>query len=180
MKILVLGDAGVGKTSLIRRLATNKFDKSYLLTVGMDPSAIELTLPVDEIQHNGTKIKLPNPFPLQIWDIAGQKQFQVFRQVFYRGANAALIVFDLTRHNTLTELDKWVYEYQKHCLGAPFIFVGNKSDLKDLVGIEDTEIEEFSRKQHAMFWTKTSAFSGENVLDAFRNLVFAVIKTSNK
>lgn len=180
MKILVLGDAGAGKTSLIRRLATNKFDTSYLLTIGMDPSAIELTMPIDEIQHNGQKIKIPNPFPLQIWDIAGQRQFQVFRQGFYRGASAALIVFDLTRHNTLTELDKWILEYQKHCMGSPFALIGNKVDLRDLIVFEEQEIQDFSERSHALFWMRTSALTGEAVLDAFRNLVLAVIKTSYK
>ena len=95
-KLIVCGTGGVGKTSLIRRYVENKFEENYLMTLGMDPTntAIEVDF------GNGKTV----PVNLIIYDVAGQDRFQSLREVFFRGAHGALLVFDLTRPETLDEL----------------------------------------------------------------------------
>ena len=99
MKLVVIGEAGVGKTSLIRRLSEDKFDTSYLMTIGMDPIAVKFPI---------TKNNEQKTFEVVFWDIAGQDQFRVIRDLFYRGAEAAVAVFDLTRKDTLSKLNGWI------------------------------------------------------------------------
>ena len=91
-KILLLGSAAVGKTSLVQRFVHDRFDSSYLMTIGMEPSEKHVKL------KDGTNVAL------SIWDLAGQDRFRFIRHTFYKGAKAALIVFDLTRAATLCSL----------------------------------------------------------------------------
>jgi small GTP-binding protein len=161
LKILVLGEAGVGKTSLIRRLATNNFKRTYLFTVGMDPITVKIPI-------NGDQDK----FTLNLWDIAGQANFQVFKQAFYRDSEAAVAVFDLTRPASLEKLHDWINEFRDRCgENKPVLLVGNKHDLEELISIDEREVEEFSRSQNVIAHLKTSALTGEGVLDAFQSII---------
>ena len=118
-KILLLGDAAVGKTSLVQRFVHDRFDSSYLMTIGMEPSEKHVEL------KDGTKVAL------SIWDLAGQERFRFIRHTFYKGAKAALIVFDLTRSATLKSIQKWNKEFVENCGSSVVkILVGNKEDLK--------------------------------------------------
>ncbi|NHJ33568.1 MAG: GTP-binding protein, partial [Asgard group archaeon] len=87
-KVLLIGEAAVGKTSLTIKFIHGKFKSDYLLTVGMEPYSKYIKMGNDMVT-------------LSIWDIAGQQRFDVFRTMFFRGAKAALLVFDLTRPVTL-------------------------------------------------------------------------------
>lgn len=162
MKVIVIGEAGVGKSSLIRRIATNKFEQSYLLTVGMDPTSV--SIPLNGEGHRD--------FILNVWDIAGQKKFQIFKQAFYRGAEAAVAVFDLTRPASLEKLDEWITDFRARCGDKPVMLVGNKKDLQDLISVTADEITEFSQRHQTFTEVETSALTGEGVLDAFRSLVY--------
>jgi len=123
-KILLLGNAAVGKTSLVQRFVHDRFDNSYLMTIGMEPSEKHVKL------KDGTNVAL------SIWDLAGQERFRFIRHTFYKGAKAALLVFDLTREATLKELKKWDKEFIDNC-GASVIkvLVGNKQDLKNQIAV---------------------------------------------
>ena len=94
LKLIITGAGAVGKTSLVRRYVDNKFEFNYLLTVGMDPT--NRLVEIDGILVN-----------LVIFDVAGQERFQTLRDVFFRKANGALMVFDLTRSETLDDLYTW-------------------------------------------------------------------------
>ena len=160
MKVIVIGEPGVGKTSLIRRISTNKFDTSYLLTIGMDPTEIILK---DE-QNREQRIML--------WDIAGQERFRTFREAFYKGANAAIGVFDLTRPDSLRKLTNWINEYKKFIFEEiPLILLGNKVDLEDYISIEDETIHNFIKEHNASFYSTTSAKTGSNVVESFRHVL---------
>ena len=95
MQVLVVGDLGVGKTSLIQRYVHNIFNREYKATIGVD-FAYKL------IQVNHNKV-----VRLQLWDIGGQERFGNMTRVYYREAVGAIIVFDLTRHGTLETVKKW-------------------------------------------------------------------------
>jgi small GTP-binding protein len=157
MKIIVCGAGAVGKTSIVRRFVENKFEFNYLLTIGMEPSNRKI-----EVQG-----KLVN---LILFDVAGQKRFQTLRDVFFRKANGALLVFDLTRPETLDELNEWKEQIDER-LGKdkiPIVLIGNKSDLNEMITIdyenlEDQIIPEFK----SIKYLETSAYLNKNVHEAF-------------
>ncbi len=166
LKIIVCGAGAVGKTSIIRRYVENKFEFNYLLTIGLDPS--NRLVEVDGILIN-----------LVIFDVAGQKRFQALRDVFFRKANGAILVFDLTRPETLDELYEWKQQIDNR-LGKdhiPTILVGNKSDLDDMIQIdyghlEDEVIPDFS----PIKYLETSAYQDDNIRETFSCLTKEILE----
>ena len=166
LKLIVCGAGAVGKISIVRRYIEDKFEFNYLLTIGLDPS--NRRVEVDGILVN-----------LVIFDVAGQKRFQTLRDVFFRKANGALLVFDLTRPETLDELYEWKQQIEDR-LGKdriPTILIGNKSDLADMIQIdygllEDKIIPDFS----PIKYLETSAYQDENIRETFFNLTKEILK----
>jgi len=157
-KVVVLGDPAVGKTSLIRRFADNKFEKSYLPSIGAD-----FTLKVVEFE----KIQAI----LTIWDIGGQKEFDEIRSFYYYGANAGIMVFDCTRSETYDNLiNKWTIPF-KEGVGEPIpcIILCNKIDMIKQRVVTDQQCEEISNTLGYPIYL-TSAKSGENVHTAFEQI----------
>ena len=154
-KVLLIGEAAVGKTSLTMKFIHGKFKSDYLLTVGMEPYSKYVKLGEDMVT-------------LSIWDIAGQQRFDVFRTMFFRGAKAALLVFDLTRPATLNKLQDWHDDLIKNAgKDVITILVGNKNDLVDLRSIPKKEALAYAKKIKALAYIETSAKTGENVNDSF-------------
>ena len=117
-KILLLGDPAVGKTSLVQRFLHGKFTKDYITTVGMEP--------YNRYQEiNGSNVLL------NLWDIAAGTLFTSIRNLFFKGAKGALIVFDLTRRDTFENVEVWLEEVGKFSPDLKFILVGNKNDLRN-------------------------------------------------
>lgn len=166
LKIIVCGGGAVGKTSIVRRYVEDKFEFNYLLTIGLDPT--NRLLEVEGILIN-----------LIIFDVAGQKRFQTLRDVFFRKANGALLVFDLTRADTLDELYEWKTQIDER-LGKdriPCILVGNKSDLDNMIQIdyahlEDKVIPDFK----PIKYLETSAYQDENIRECFSFLTKEILK----
>ncbi|MFX1505277.1 MAG: Rab family GTPase [Promethearchaeota archaeon] len=165
-KIIICGAGAVGKTSIVRRYVEDKFEFNYLLTIGLEPS--NRIIEVDGILVN-----------LIIFDVAGQKRFQTLRDVFFRKANGALLVFDLTRPETLDELYEWKQQIDKR-LGKdriPTILVGNKSDLDDMIQVdygilEDNVIPDFG----PIKYIETSAYQDDNIRETFFTLTKEILK----
>lgn len=168
-KILLLGDAAVGKTSLVQRFVHDKFDSSYLMTIGMEPSEKHVKL------KDGTQVAL------SIWDLAGQDRFRFIRHTFYKGAKASLLVFDLTREATLKNLKKWDKEFIENC-GASMvkILVGNKQDLKNQIAVSEKECKDTHAKLKSLDYIRTSALTGEHVDDAFTKIAELLVKDAKK
>lgn len=164
-KILLLGDAAVGKTSLVQRFVHDRFDSSYLMTIGMEPSEKHVDL------KDGTRVAL------SIWDLAGQERFRFIRHTFYKGAKAALIVFDLTRSATLKSVQKWNKEVIDNC-GSDVvrILVGNKEDLKKEIAISKKECDEANTKIKSESVILTSALTGNQVDEAFTKIAESLVK----
>ncbi|MFX0013811.1 MAG: Rab family GTPase [Promethearchaeota archaeon] len=164
LKIIICGAGAVGKTSIVRRYVEDKFEFNYLLTVGLDPTN-------RRIEVDGTLVNLV------IFDVAGQKRFQTLREIFFRKANGALLVFDLTRPETLEELYEWKEQIDKR-LGEyiPKILIGNKSDLEEMISIdysylEDDIIPDFK----PIKYLETSAYRDKNVREAFFHLTKEIL-----
>ncbi len=162
-KIIVIGDPAVGKTSLLTNFCGDKFTYEYIPTVGVNITKEPVTIKDDM----GKDITVN----LMVWDIAGQQRFDVFRTMFFRGAKAAFLVFDLTRPITLTKLQDWHEDLIRNAGKDVLTFlVGNKNDLEDLRSIPKKDALAFAKKINALAYIETSAKTGTNVNESFTSL----------
>ena len=155
-KILLIGSGGVGKTSLVNRFVSATFTKSYLHTIGMQPSQKYL------------KIQNIN-ICLSIFDIAGDKSFQKLREMFYRGSKGALVTFDLTNKQSFNEAETWLMEAKNKVKDQLFILIGNKNDLDNRV-VSKEEGMKMAKKLKCIDYIETSALTGDFVDEAFTML----------
>src|SRR5947209_12020522 len=169
-KVCLIGEAAVGKTSLIRRFVQDEFDDRYITTLGAKVSKREMTF---DLPDRGSKIQMD----MTVWDIMGEKGFRdLLKEAFFHGAKGVLAVCDITRYSTLKELDDWVQSVFNVVGEIPVVYAVNKVDLQDEVMIlyGDKEIEQATRAFDAQYFF-TSAKTGENVEDAFRALGNAIL-----
>ncbi|MGV9199932.1 MAG: Rab family GTPase [Promethearchaeia archaeon] len=163
IKLTMLGEAGVGKTSLVYRFLEDKFRENYKATLGVNLLKKEM-----EIEEYGE-------VSAQIWDLGGQESFKSLRQLYLEGANGALLIFDRTNTQSFEKLDEWVASFQKARGEQPLLLVGNKSDLENRIKIGEEKASEFADKYN-MDMIFTSAKTGKNVEGAFINLTKKIVK----
>jgi small GTP-binding protein len=125
-KVCLLGDWGVGKTSLIRRFVFNAFDDRYLSTLGVKVSKKGFVIK-DFKKKPFLKVNLT----LLIWDLVGQKGFQYLQATAFKGTNGALIVCDVTRPETIEAMERWISSLYAETKPMPLIFLANKVDLTE-------------------------------------------------
>lgn len=118
LKIIILGDSGVGKTSLMHQYVNKKFDSRYKATIGAD-------FLTKNVELNGQLVTL------QIWDTAGQERFQSLGSAFYRGADACVLVFDVTRQESFAHINSWLEEFNIQAGRRESVLIGNKVDLEE-------------------------------------------------
>ena len=162
IKVIVIGEAGVGKTSLVKRFVSGHFTRDYRASIGAN-------LFIKELKLNSDKI-----VSIQIWDIAGQERWKKMRHLYYRGAHGALVVGDLTRENTFEQLKEfWNQDLYKYCEEIPKILVVNKVDLDSI--ISNNDIEKLAQAINVKATIFTSAKNGQNVEKAFYQIAEAVV-----
>jgi small GTP-binding protein len=160
-KVIILGDPSVGKTSLLTKFSTKKFETKYLPTVGVQISKEVLDLKID---GNDVTVNL------MLWDVAGQPQFYMLHKPYFNGADGMMLVFDITRSSTFSNVKNWYNTTVKFGLsGVPKILIGNKIDLKDERKIIQPHATHLSDELNAHYF-ETSAKSGENVKDIFESI----------
>lgn len=122
-RIVLLGEATVGKTSLLRRYTENVFDEEYKQTIGTTFATkdVDVTLP----EGGSRKVRL------SIWDMGGQSTYRELRRQYMKGASAAIIVYDVTRPETFMAMNNWFESFREVCPDAPVIISANKIDLVD-------------------------------------------------
>lgn len=158
-KIAIVGDPGVGKTSLILRYTNNAFRRQYLPTLGVVVSDKVFNVEDSTIQ-------------LVLWDIAGQVKFETMRQQFYLGSDAILLVFDLTNRKSFENISDWYLDIKKQLKTSRDLIgfiVGNKNDLVNDIKIDSSKAMELAAFRN-LDYIETSALSGENVDLAFNKL----------
>lgn len=165
-KVCLLGDFGVGKTSLIRRFVYDAYDDRYLSTLGVKVTKKQMVIK-DYKKKPFFKVDLT----LIIWDLVGQKGFQSLKASAYKGTNGAFIVCDLSRPDTVDSMEWWVDSLLKVQKDIPLIFLANKVDLTDnAVPLElRSKIESIMRKYKGFFFS-TSAKTGQDVEAAFQKM----------
>ena len=161
-KLCIIGDEEVGKTSIIRQFVTHQYNQDYHPTIGMNLSVYSLSLVVGqealEIQFS-------------LWDLAGQQSFQPFYGQFFQGVAAVIIVFDLTRVTTLTQIARWVQMVDKFRISHELVVVlGNKVDLISDRPRSTSQILAALEPFHLRQYYETSAKTGENILEVFTGL----------
>ncbi|CAH1107773.1 unnamed protein product [Psylliodes chrysocephalus] len=158
LKVIILGDSSVGKTSLMNQYVNRKFSNQYKATIGADFLTKELT--VDD-----------RTVTMQIWDTAGQERFQSLGVAFYRGADCCVLVFDVTAPNTFKSLDSWRDEFliqasPREPENFPFVLLGNKVDLEPRA-ISAKRAQQWCQSKNNIPYFETSAKEGLNVEQAF-------------
>jgi len=161
-KLLIIGDSGVGKSSLMNRFSDNVFSESYINTIGVD-------FKIRTIEVNGKMIKL------QIWDTAGQERFRTIVSSYYRGAHGIMIVFDITDKESFYNVKMWSEEIKKYASSnVKTILIGNKADFESKRQVEYSEAKEYADSNN-MNYFETSAKTALNVEKSFFELASLLI-----
>ena len=172
-KVCVVGDGGVGKTSMVLRYCENTFKENYIMTIGSNFSTKQVAL--EEYPNYLVK--------LQLWDLAGQKHFSFVRRPFYRGATAIVYVFDLTRRNSFQNVLDWKVEVEKVIGdGKPSVLVGNKIDLAEQGNREvgEGDGEALKDEINALAYYETSAKDDVKIEPVFKNVTLAILERTKK
>ncbi len=164
IKICLIGDFAVGKTSLIRRFTESRFSDTYLSTIGVRVSRRVVRL-ADAPSTTLTML---------IWDTAGSEPFTRVVQSYYRGARGAALVCDLTRNDTAAALERYAQEFLQINPGTPLVLMANKVDLHSERTVSDAEIALIAATLDAPLFF-TSAKTGEGVEEAFATLGHSII-----
>jgi len=169
-KILVIGELGTGKTSIIKRYVHQFFSQHYRATIGVDFALKVLNWDADTIVR------------LQLWDIAGQERFGNMTRVYYKEAVGAFIVFDLTRASTYDAVTKWKNDLDLKVQlpdgrPVPCVLLANKCDQpKEGLMNNTAQIDEFCKERGFIGWFETSAKENINIDEASRFLVTQVLQ----
>ncbi|KAL5284466.1 Rab7 family protein [Megaselia abdita] len=161
LKVIILGDSSVGKTSLMNQYVNKRFSTQYKATIGADFLTKEVV--VDD-----------RVVTMQIWDTAGQERFQSLGVAFYRGADCCVLVYDVTAPNSFKNLDSWRDEFliqagPRDPEHFPFVVLGNKVDLENRQ-VSTRRAQQWAQSKNDIPYYETSAKEGRNVEQAFQTI----------
>lgn len=166
-KIVLIGDSGVGKSNLLSRFTRNEFNLESKSTIGVE-------FATRSVQCESKVIKA------QIWDTAGQERYRAITSAYYRGAVGALLVYDIVKHVTFENVERWLRELREHADSHIVIMlVGNKCDLRHLRAVPTEEAKAFAMKNDLSFM-ETSALDATNVELAFQQILGEVLHVVTK
>ena len=162
LKLLLIGDSTVGKTSILFRYINEEFPEYYVSTIGVEYKIKTLII-------DGKKVIL------RIWDTSGQERYRSITQNFYRNANGILFVFDITNRESFNNIKIWLTDSENCETKVTKILVGNKIDLKDKRTVDKEIIEAFAEKKDMKYF-ESSAKEGINIDELFRELAELILK----
>ena len=164
-KIIIVGESGVGKSSILKRAVQNKFDESYQATIGFEFLLMHFKV-------NDLRIKL------QIWDTCGQEMYRSLIQGFYRNTTATILVFSKTNRSSFDNLGMWIKDIKNNTeQDMPILLAGNKNDEeKDKIEVNKEEAEEISKQYNLRYFCECSAKTGYNINNIFEEIAKVVYK----
>lgn len=171
-KILVIGDLGVGKTSIIKRYVHQTYSTNYRATIGVDFALKVLNWDSETVR-------------LQLWDIAGQERFGNMTRVYYREAMGAFIVFDVSRPTTLEAVSKWKEDLDSKLIlsngqSIATVLLANKCDQnRDFLTDNSLKMDQYCKENGFVGWFETSAKENVNINEAANFLVKHIIASEN-
>jgi small GTP-binding protein len=164
-KIVVVGDGGVGKSTMIQRLLTGKYI-AQKITIGTDLASYSVKFENIDVR-------------LQIWDFAGEKRFRFFLPNYSRGAHGCLLCYDLTRYSSFEHLPEW-YNIIHDNSNPVFFLIGEKFDLAQIKRtVSQKEAEEFQKEYNIPYFYETSSKSGFNNKKIFQQLTHIILEEKN-
>eukprot|EP00250_Pteridium_aquilinum_P006161 c16133_g1_i1 orf=676-1326(-) len=166
-KVVLIGDSGVGKSNLLSRFTRNEFSLESKSTIGVEFATRSISV-------DGKTIKA------QIWDTAGQERYRAITSAYYRGAVGALLVYDITRHVTFENVERWLKELRDHTdSNIVVMLVGNKSDLRHLRAVSADDSQSFAERE-GLYFMETSALESTNVENAFKQILTQIYRVVSK
>ena len=156
VRVVLIGDSQVGKTSLIHRFIRSSFERQQKGTIGA-------------VFHTYEQIINGRTVVMQIWDTAGQEKYRSLGPIYYRNAAAGIAVFDVTSKESLPNLEQWIHEFKRNTENPLIYIAGNKIDIKESTVITNDEAKEFAEKNGGKLFF-TSAKTGENVKEMFQGV----------
>mmetsp|Transcript_4219 Transcript_4219/g.9755 ORF Transcript_4219/g.9755 Transcript_4219/m.9755 type:complete len:219 (+) Transcript_4219:165-821(+) len=166
-KVVLIGDSGVGKSNLLSRFTRNEFNLESKTTIGVE-------FATKSIVTEGKTIKA------QIWDTAGQERYRAITSAYYRGAVGALLVYDISKHITFENVERWLKELRDHAdVKIVIMLVGNKSDLRHLRAVQTAEAMAFA-EAHDLAFIETSALDSTGVETAFHRILTEIYRLVSK
>uniref|UniRef100_A0A8D0G8G7 Ras-related protein Rab-25 n=1 Tax=Sphenodon punctatus TaxID=8508 RepID=A0A8D0G8G7_SPHPU len=158
LSMVLIGESGVGKTNLLSRFTRNEFNHDSRTTIGVEFST-------RTIMVGDALVKA------QIWDTAGLERYRAITSAYYRGAVGALLVFDITKHQTYDVVERWLKELYDHAEATIIVMlVGNKTDLAQAREVPTEEAKMFA-ENNGMLFVETSALDSTNVEQAFETIL---------
>lgn len=165
-KVVLIGDAGVGKTNLLTRFSRDRFQLESATTIG-----VEFESYVYKEDDKTVRV--------QLWSTAGQERYRATTVTYYRGAVGALLVYDMTKLASFNNVGYWLNELRQHADPNVVVsLIGNKCDLHHLKAISSTEASEFA-EQNSLLFSETSALNATNVEEAFKSLFAGNLPVNN-
>jgi small GTP-binding protein len=164
LKMVLLGNSSVGKTSILYKLVESRFSDTHSSTIGVDYKKMDFNI-------DGKKVHI------QLWDTAGQERFKSIVLSYYRGAHGALFIYDITDKETLSDIStRWLIDLRGNNEHARVGLIGNKTDLKDARAISTEQGKKFSEEIHADLFEEISAkdISQENLSKIFEKMIRSV------
>eukprot|EP00118_Oscarella_pearsei_P025005 m.307298 g.307298 ORF g.307298 m.307298 type:complete len:200 (+) comp42123_c0_seq1:83-682(+) len=162
-KLLIIGDSGVGKSSILLRFADNVFSGTYITTIGVD-------FKIRTIDVDGKKVKL------QIWDTAGQERFRTITSTYYRGTHGVIVVYDVTNGDSFVDVKRWLHEIDQNCETVSRILVGNKCECPPDRRIVDRNDAQKFADQMGIQLFETSAKDNICIEEIFSAITELVLK----
>ena len=170
-KILILGEFRVGKSSMVLRYVEDRFPGDYMATIGANFLVKTVNLKIDS-----KDIRVG----LQIWDLGGHTRSTEVGKVFFQGVSGALLVYDITRPDTLEKIELWQEQLAKHSSDVILYLVGNKNDLENYRAVTFEDGEAIQKINNIDFFFETSAKTGDHIQETFEHMATSLVKANKE